>query len=211
MDIPSFVKKCGFKIKKIFFQVQLFNKHTLEIKGVKSMITKLKFALISILIVSFFQVPKLNAGEMSRNAISFQPLGLFFLWSNIEYERYISNFENMSFTLSGRIVFTTPSMGLSIFKDYFPDMWKGVGFSGRFYMDKDKMTGSYLGFNLDYLSSTGDKVFSWLAVEIGHKWTTGRNRGLFITPSLLGYIALSNEGGFKSISYYAGVAIGYQF
>ncbi len=147
-----------------------------------------------------------------ENAISFQPLGFFFMWSNIEYERYISSAGDMAFTISGRIVLTTTSMGLSIMPGYFGKQWKGIGFSGRFYEDKRKMVGPYLGVNLDYLSgSAANQVFSWLGVEVGRKWTTGKDGGLFATPSLIGYIALVNHGGFKSVSGYAGVAAGYQF
>jgi len=160
----------------------------------KRILKNLSKAIIIFIVLSSQCLFSKNA----ENAITTQPFGLFFIRTNIEYERLITNLNDLGFSLCGRINISTQKIGLN--SDFasnftlnnaeFPSTWAGIGASARLYLEKE-MEGLYIGLNLDNLN--GENINSsakvnanvfWFGLESGCKFVFGKKgKGVIVTPS----------------------------
>lgn len=191
--------------------------------------------LLLIFVMVSFALILANPGECraqqrAENAVSFQPLGLLFFWSNVEYERLVVP-GDVPLSVLGRVNFTTQTIGtawLSPFKNSeYNSMWTGFGAGARIYYGKNRMESFFAGINIDYCGGTyrneyvywGQPTeksgsFTWLSFEFGRKFVFGRNgHGLFLAPSASWIIFLERDlpTSFDGDSYSIGLALGYQF
>lgn len=159
-----------------------------------------------------------SKAEVAENAISFQPLGFFFAWTNFEYENKLTEVSGKNaLALCGRVLLSTNDFGLTLFDQATlpgDGQWYGAGIGTRYYVSSNKRIDDiYIGIDLDYMSSPNSNIdFTRLSVEVGKKYFPfSKNDGLFLCPQAMAYILFSAPKGFKEKSAYFTLSIGYQF
>ena len=191
------------------------------INTIKSLQNKSVFFLIIL-----FLLPKGNIFSKydEMQSFSLQPLGFFFLRTNIEYERKIIEVEKMPLALQGRLNISTQNMSSSVVNDwvddtYISNTWFGIGTGARVYFGR-KMDEYYAGIHLDFMQGavkedSDDKngMVFWLSIEAGTKYLLGRKGGFFFAPSLGLLLPLGDSDSSEILGnfYSIGFAIGYQF